>query len=241
MKPDIFVSIQNINRNKNSVVVSSPLRLFSVQMLATIVLVSIAALNLSSCAGSDLGKDLSISASPSDEYIVSSNSSSCVDLYNFSLAQKNTSSTSPPVLAQSVTGPRLFYPNFTLQWRGATNLTIVAIRVTAIGNNTNALSPSVTTLSNDEVTALLGQINGVIAPGLTINSNDTKNRGVFPVCGFNVGGLSVTQTSTPSIPANSQANFSARVMIEVIGTYQSADLTYHPVKQSWIGSAQYLN
>ena len=226
MKPDIFVSIQNINRNKNSVVVSSPLRLFSVQMLATIVLFSIAALNLLSCAGSDLGKDLSISASPSNAYIVSSSSSSCVDLYIGGITQ-------------SVAAPRLYYPNFELQWRGTTPLTISVIRVTVIANNPRALSPFVTTLSGDEVAALLGHLNGVIPPGLTINSNDTTNRGVFPACGFNIGGLSVTQTSTPSIPASSISNFSARVMIEVSGTYQSADLTYHPVRQSWIGSAEY--
>ncbi len=226
MKPDSKASIQDTSKNQDGVAVPTPLRLFSIQMLATLALVSIAAMNLSSCAGSDLGKDLSISAAPSDAYIVSSSSSSCVDLYIGGITQ-------------SVAAPRLYYPNFKLQWRGTTPLIISVIRVTVIANNPKALSPFVTTLSGDEVAALVGHLNGIIPPGLTINSNDTTNRGVFPACGFNVGGLAVTQTTTPSIPASSISNFSARVMIEVSGTYQAADLTYHPVRQSWIGSAEY--
>ena len=228
MKPDSKASMQAKIHSRNAVAFATPLRKFSVHMLATVALTSIASMNLSSCAGSDLGKDLSISAAPSDSYIVSSNASSCVDLYSAST-----------ITAQSVTPPRLYYPNFKLQWRGTTPLTVSVIRVTVIGNNTKALSPSVTTLSSNEVSVLLGQVNGVIPPGITINSNESTNRGIFPACGLNIGGLAITDSSPPSIPASSISSFTARVMIEVIGTYQSSDLTYHPVKQSWIGSARY--
>ena len=214
---------------------------FSKVSFVTCGAVLLAAANLSSCSGTDLGKDLSIDAEPSTAYIVASDAPSCSDYYNQYLSTQSSASTTT-TLSTSVTGPRLYFPNFKLQWRGTDPLTVAVMRVTVVANGTTALSPFQVDLDIDEISALLGNLNGLIPAGVTINSNNAKNRGIYPACGLNVGGISVTDVSTPTIPASGISDFTARVMIEVIGTYQSAsDGTYHPVKQTWYGSATYLN
>ncbi len=182
---------------------------------------------LTSCGmAKDPGLNLGISVSPDQPVIVPGRGISCV-----AQASAKTGDTVPTA---DVTGDRLPFNRFKLQWRSPDALTIAAIRVTIFSSGIDGADTTTGlefTLSEEETAALLGLQGltiGYASPYLgpdgqpvsrTIEVDSTStalksSTSPYAPCGLQIGGL----TSKVGL-----RTYSARVRIEVTGFSTSCE------------------
>lgn len=174
------------------------------------------------CSGGNVADDnIAIAVVPSEAIIVPGSGSSCVD--------KATAASSGEAVEKSIASYRLPFSNFLLQWRHPTDtVNVVVIRVTIQGSNIKDGSYTAT-ISDDEVGALLGDVDQTLSYG-EYESAQKAGSSAFPNCGLQIGDIPLVDEKKP---------FNARVTIELIGVGEDSQGNQYPVRQKATASAKY--
>ncbi len=183
-----------------------------------IKLALVAGLILTSCTTSkDPGLSLGVSLSPTRAFIVPGKGVSCV-------AQAVAKGSGETPVAD-VSGDRVLFNRFAMQWRSNDKLTIASITATIFSSGISGASGiegSEVSIDENEMAALLG-LTGLSIPyaspydtgttvrTISIDSTDATAKGgssPYAPCGFQIGGL---------ISVEGVKTYSARLKIEVSG------------------------